>query len=134
MIENLEWNSIDEVNMMNQMEHVNRLLIVSTYALMVLMILIAQILFTLIVILFMSLSYQSNFSIASLIQTTASGLFVLIALVIALLICFVKKINETFPENVTLAIAYVRIAKNLFFFIINEHLFRFTYIIQEKLI
>ncbi|CAH8606642.1 unnamed protein product [Schistosoma bovis] len=106
MIENLEWNSIDEVNMMNQMEHVNRLLIVSTYALMVLMILIAQILFTLIVILFMSLSYQSNFSIASLIQTTASGLFVLIALVIALLICFVKKINETFPENVTLAIAY----------------------------
>ncbi|CAH8587454.1 unnamed protein product [Schistosoma intercalatum] len=106
MIENLEWNSIDEVNMVDQMEHVNRLLVVSTYNKLVLILVAIQISVTLFVLMILSI-LRIKFPYGERLKSSIiSGLFFLIALVVFFLIAFVKKIDDNYLLNLSLVIVY----------------------------
>ncbi|CAH8603971.1 unnamed protein product [Schistosoma margrebowiei] len=106
MIENLEWKSIDGINMINQMEHVNRLLVVSTYTKLVLILVAIQTSVTLFVLMILSILRMEFPYGEQMIPSVFSGLFLLIALAVFLLIAIVKKIDENYLLNLALVIVF----------------------------
>ncbi|CAH8644069.1 unnamed protein product [Schistosoma rodhaini] len=99
-VENAEWEGV------NVMKPVDRLRVVSTYTKTVLIFLTIQISITFVIIMLSSIIgyyFQGN---KESTQSIVAGLFLLIALVIALLILLVKKISEKYPLNVVFLIIY----------------------------
>ncbi|CAI2731909.1 unnamed protein product [Schistosoma spindalis] len=106
MVECLELKNIERVNKMNMKEHVDRLLVVSTYTKTVLILVAVQISLTFVIIMLTSLLRENVQNNWQLISPIIAGLFLLIAIVIAILVAFAKKINENYPLNVALAVVF----------------------------
>ncbi|CAI2731911.1 unnamed protein product [Schistosoma spindalis] len=106
MVECLELKNIERVNKMNMKEHVDRLLVVSTYTKTVLILVAIQISLSFVIIMLLSLLNKNVQNNWQLISSIIAGLFLLVAFVILLLVTFVKKINESYPLNVALAVVF----------------------------
>ncbi|CAH8587486.1 unnamed protein product [Schistosoma intercalatum] len=106
MVEYLGMKNIEGINVMNIIQHDNRITVVSTYTKTVLILVTVQISVSFVIIMLSSLLKMIVQESGQWIAFTIAGLIILIASVIALLIAFVKKINENYPLNVALVIIY----------------------------
>ncbi|CAH8290099.1 unnamed protein product [Schistosoma rodhaini] len=100
IVENAEWEGV------NVMKPVDRLRVVSTYTKTVLILVAIQISITFVIIMLSSIPGNHFRDNSQLIPSIVAGLFLLIALVIAVLIVLVKKISEKYPLNVMFVIIY----------------------------
>ncbi|CAH8604112.1 unnamed protein product [Schistosoma margrebowiei] len=107
MFENLGWKNIEGINVMNIMQLDDPIMVVSVYTKTVLILVAIQISVSFVIIMLSSLlSKMILQNGGGWITSISAGILILIAFVIALVMAFVKKINEKYPLNVALVIIY----------------------------